>query len=186
MFNDAKWMEEALTMARIALGNREVPVGCVVVLEGKEIIAKGCNEVNMTANATRHAEMIALDQLVQYCKTFDDKLEDLCSKCTLYVTVEPCIMCSCALRLSNLTKVVFGCYNERFGGCGSVLDVYNVSISAPPIDHWGSKLPPVIECVAGVMKDEAVSLLQEFYEGENPNAPEDKLKRKKPRQESQD
>lgn len=180
MANHLKWMEEALSMARVALDHREVPVGSVVVLNDNEIIAKGCNEVNVTANATRHAEMIALDQLVQYCQRTDEKLEDLCSKCTIYVTVEPCIMCSYALRLSKLTKVVFGCYNERFGGCGSVLNIHDVPVGAP-VEHTTDQLLELsaIEFQSGVLKDEAVSLLQMFYEGENPNAPEEKMKHKK-------
>lgn len=62
----AKWMKDALEMARYALERGEVPVGCVVVYQGK-VVARGCNEVNISLNATRHAEMVAYDQLVGYC-----------------------------------------------------------------------------------------------------------------------
>lgn len=180
-----KWMKEALGMGRVAKAHREVPVGCIVVLN-EQIIARGCNEVNATLNATRHAEMIVLDQLYQLSQDRGCKFEEICSECTLYVTVEPCIMCSFALRLSKLTQVVFGCWNERFGGCGSVLDIHSVSLGLPfetntTISSSQSETCDLLslQLTSDILKDEAVSLLQTFYEGENPHAPEEKMKRKK-------
>lgn len=171
------WMKEALEMAKLALRHREVPVGCVVV-DGGCVVARGCNEVNVTVNATRHAELVAVDQLMRRVNLAGEKLDDTCSRCTLYVTVEPCVMCAHALRLIGLTRVVFGCHNERFGGCGSTMNIHNLPTSAPlESPARGKELPP-LELTVGVCKKEAIALLQLFYEGENPNAPEHKMKRK--------
>lgn len=166
-----QWMQEAFGLAQFALQHGEVPVGCVVVAQG-EIIAKGCNEVNVSLNATRHAEMIAIDQMVEYCLKNGLNFKEFCRNSVLYVTVEPCIMCTHALRVIGLCKVVFGCRNERFGGCGSVLDVHSKELQLEP---ESGVLNP-LELTADVMRDEAIALLQQFYESKNPNAPE--LKRK--------
>ncbi len=176
------WLSKALDMGKLAKTHREVPVGCVVVQKGS-IVAKGCNEVNASMNATRHAEMIAIDQIVVHCETINRKLEDFCSECTLYVTVEPCIMCAYALRLCRLTNIVFGCHNERFGGCGSVLNVHKDILEVTQENYSSyhgdntSLSPLTVTC--GVMKDDAITLLQQFYDGENPCAPDEKRKRKK-------
>ncbi len=151
-------MSEALRMAEFALRHKEVPVGCVIVYE-EAIIARGCNEVNATRNSTRHAEMIAIDQLLEYSSKLKLLSSDICKDATLYVTVEPCIMCAYALKIAGISRVVFGCANERFGGCGSVLNVHD--------DKTLQKDRSTI--LEGVLKDDAISLLQKFYEGENPN-----------------
>ena len=153
-----KWMSEALKMAEFALRHKEVPVGCVIVYEGA-IIAKGCNEVNATRNSTRHAEMIAIDQLLEYSSKLKLLSSDICKDVTLYVTVEPCIMCAYALRIARISRIVFGCSNERFGGCGSVLNVYDNKT----LQKGSSTIHE------GVLKDDAITLLHKFYEGENPN-----------------
>ena len=174
-----RWMECAFEMTQHALDSGEVPVGCVVVYGG-EIIARGCNEVNKTVNATRHAEMVAIDQLVEYSDKHKLSLNSICSGSVLYVTVEPCVMCAYALRLVGLCNVVYGCSNERFGGCGSVLDIHckelKSSCSAVVSDNF---LPP-LRCSTGLMKERAVRALQRFYEGENSTAPKPKSKKKQP------
>ena len=176
----ARWMEEAFVEAQHALKQGEVPVGCVVVFN-EVIIARGYNECNNTLNATRHAEMIAIDQMYDYCKVQQTEIERVCKDSSLYVTVEPCIMCAFALRIIGLKTVVYGCSNERFGGCGSVADVHS-RIMKLPLDL---RKMPQIDCLpdltvtSGVMQDKAVALLKQFYEGENPMAPDDKVKRKK-------
>lgn len=153
-----KWMSEALKIAEFALEHNEVPVGCIMVYEGV-IIAKGFNEVNISKNATRHAEMIAIDQLKEYCSNLNRDMLEVCGDITLYVTVEPCVMCTHALRIAGITQVVFGCGNERFGGCGSVLSV-----------HTDTTLPGgTIRTKEGVNKEAAITLLQKFYKGDNPN-----------------
>ena len=151
---------------REALENGEVPVGCIFV-HNDTIIASGRNEVNETKNATRHAELVAIDEILRACA--DDKTEarDVFRKTRVYVTVEPCIMCAAALRELEIELCVYGCANERFGGCGSVLNVATDTLSSDK---------PALNCVSGVFATEAVDLLKEFYKGENPNAPAPKSK----------
>ncbi|KAG1963551.1 Cytidine/deoxycytidylate deaminase family protein [Pimephales promelas] len=126
------WMSKAFDMAIEALENGEVPVGCLMVYNN-EIIGKGRNEVNETKNATRHAEMVALDQVLDWCRFRAKDPKEVCEQTVLYVTVEPCIMCAAALRLLYIPLVVYGCINERFGGCGSVMD-----ISSDHLPHTGT------------------------------------------------
>jgi hypothetical protein len=94
-------------------------------------------------------------------------VEDL-HKCRLYVTCEPCIMCGAALSQVGIGKVYFGCSNDKFGGCGSILNLHE----GHGDHHKGYPI------VAGLLKDEAVQLLRSFYKHENMHAPEDKRKRK--------
>jgi tRNA-specific adenosine deaminase 2 len=101
----------------------EVPVGCVIVHRGN-IIAHGRNATNASLNATRHAEIEAIDRIVGEHGAAGAL--ELLRECVLYVTVEPCVMCAAALRIVGLQSVVYGCGNERFGGCGSVLSIHEV------------------------------------------------------------
>ncbi|XP_028913769.1 tRNA-specific adenosine deaminase 2 isoform X2 [Ornithorhynchus anatinus] len=118
----ARWMERATHMAQEALENGEVPVGCLMVYNNK-IVGMGRNEVNETKNATRHAEMVAIDQVLNWCLRRGKNPTEVFQRTVLYVTVEPCIMCAAALRIMRIPLVVYGCQNERFGGCGSVLNI---------------------------------------------------------------
>ncbi|XP_059212323.1 tRNA-specific adenosine deaminase 2 [Centropristis striata] len=162
-----KWMSRAFDMAREALESGEVPVGCLMVYND-EVVGKGRNEVNETKNATRHAELVALDQLRSWvlCSRLD--VSSVCRRTVLYVTVEPCIMCAAALRLLNIPVVVYGCSNERFGGCGSVLDV-----ASAELPQTGN----TFKCVSGHRAEEAVEMLKTFYKQENPNAPKPKTRK---------
>ncbi|KAM4633258.1 tRNA-specific adenosine deaminase 2 [Polymixia lowei] len=162
-----RWMISAFEMAKDALENGEVPVGCLMVYNN-EVVGKGRNEVNETKNATRHAEMVALDQLLEWCRHSNASPSSVCERTVLYVTVEPCIMCAGALRLLNIPVVVFGCGNDRFGGCGSVLD-----ISSAQLPHTGT----AFKCVPGYRAEEAVEMLKSFYKQENPNAPKPKTRK---------
>ncbi|XP_051730808.1 tRNA-specific adenosine deaminase 2 [Ctenopharyngodon idella] len=161
------WMSKAFDMAIEALENGEVPVGCLMVYNN-EIIGKGRNEVNETKNATRHAEMVALDQVLDWCRFREKDPKEVCEQTVLYVTVEPCIMCAAALRLLHIPLVVYGCKNERFGGCGSVLD-----ISSDHLPQTGT----TFKCIAGYRAEEAVEMLKTFYKQENPNAPKPKVRK---------
>ncbi|XP_060687200.1 tRNA-specific adenosine deaminase 2 [Hemiscyllium ocellatum] len=163
-----QWMERALTMAKEALENGEVPVGCLMVYRN-EILGQGRNEVNETKNATRHAEMVAIDQVLKWCHQKGRDRKEVFEHTVLYVTVEPCIMCAAALRLLNIPLVVYGCQNERFGGCGSVLN-----ISQDDLQHTGTPF----QCLGGYRAEEAVELLKTFYKAENPNAPKSKARKK--------
>lgn len=150
-------MEKALVSAERALVNGEVPVGCLFVC-GEEMLAEGANAVNETKNATRHAEMLCVDTVLSRGIPFH--------LVSVYVTVEPCAMCSAVLHDLRVARVVYGCANDRFGGCGSVVDV--ASYHSNPI--------PVI---GGLFADQAMELLKKFYKGVNPNAPPSKVKVRK-------
>ncbi|NXI34601.1 ADAT2 deaminase, partial [Galbula dea] len=154
--------------AKEALENGEVPVGCLLVYDG-EVIGRGRNEVNETKNATRHAEMVVIDQVLDWCKQHSRDYTEVFPQSVLYVTVEPCIMCAAAVRLMKIPRVVYGCRNERFGGCGSVL-----SISSDDMVDTGEPF----ECISGYRAKEAVEMLKAFYRQENPNAPKSKVRKK--------
>uniref|UniRef100_A0A8C2S5A8 tRNA-specific adenosine deaminase 2 n=1 Tax=Capra hircus TaxID=9925 RepID=A0A8C2S5A8_CAPHI len=156
-----KWMEQAMQMAKDALDNTEVPVGCLMVYNN-EVVGKGRNEVNQTKNATRHAEMVAIDQALDWCRRCGRSPSEVFEHTVLYVTVEPCIMCAAALRLMRIPLVVYGCQNERFGGCGSVLD-----IASADLPSTGKPF----QCTPGYRAEEAVEMLKTFYKQENPNGP---------------
>lgn len=163
---DSYWMSKALDEAKLALERKEVPVGCIFV-HNNEIIATGSNRVSETKNATQHAELVAVEMTIAYCKQHDIKQQRLFQDTTVYVTVEPCIMCAAALRIMEIGRVVFGCSNDRFGGCGSVLNVASDSLN---------NFSKPFTFISGAMKDESIALLKDFYKGENPNAPESKKK----------
>nr|XP_020756114.1 tRNA-specific adenosine deaminase 2 isoform X1 [Odocoileus virginianus texanus] len=163
-----KWMEQAMQMAKDALDNTEVPVGCLMVYNN-EVVGKGRNEVNQTKNATRHAEMVAIDQALDWCRRRGKSPSEVFEHTVLYVTVEPCIMCAAALRLMRIPLVVYGCQNERFGGCGSVLD-----IASADLPNTGKPF----QCTPGYRAEEAVEMLKTFYKQENPNAPKSKVRKK--------
>ncbi|KAI0294866.1 cytidine deaminase-like protein [Multifurca ochricompacta] len=143
------WMLQAMEMAEEALAASEVPVGCVFVRDGKAI-AKARNRTNELRNATRHAELEAIDTILA-----DPTL-------TPPAYWPPCIMCASALRQVGIKRVFYGCANERFGGCGSVLGV-NMSL-------WHPKHPP-FDATDGYCREEAIMILRRFYITENTNAP---------------
>jgi len=232
---DEYYMQEALKVARSALDVGEVPVGCVIVLptpQGPCIVSHGANQVNATRDATRHAEIVAIDRMLTSGSSSDQlrlpptvfakparpgslptssplltwkedqddsRLEqylqdkwvnepndldhwsnsygwgsgrsfavDILSQCTLYVTCEPCIMCAAALAQVGMGKVVFGCRNDKFGGCGSILHLHK---DCDP-NHKGYPIQ------SGILEQEAVTLLRSFYDRENFHAPDDKRRRK--------
>lgn len=148
----ARWMGRALAEAEVALGRGEVPVGCVVVREDREV-ASGSNETNLTMNPTRHAELVA----VAKCSEKD------WSACDVYVTCEPCIMCASALAQLGVRRVYYGCRNDKFGGCGSILAVHE--------GHF--------ECVEGCGKREAVALFRRFYARHNDRTVETPLAKRR-------
>lgn len=159
-------MKKALEMAEEAYQNNEVPVGCVFV-HNNQIVGRGRNETNVTKNGTRHAELVAIDRMTNQ----DGFSLDEFPNTTLYVTVEPCIMCASALRQIHIGEVVYGCANERFGGCDSVLQVNQEKTG----DLDGSGYP----CYGGYYRDEAVLMLRKFYIRENATAPQPRKKTKR-------
>ena len=126
------FMTEALRMGEQALQEDEVPVGCVLVHAG-HIISRACNRTNASKNATRHAELEMIDEVLERAGSVDSA-RTLFRAATLYVTVEPCVMCAAALRLVEIPMVYFGAANDRFGGCGSVFSVHQVSRERPSMD----------------------------------------------------
>lgn len=180
--SEKQFMDAAFEQAREALAAGEVPVGCVFVRDDV-IVARGRNTVNLTRNASRHAEMNCIDQVLSKGNKLHEKtgkssglnerhdIGNIFSEIDVFVTVEPCAMCADALGQLKVRRVFFGCSNDRFGGCGSVID-------APGIFNYD------IDFKRDVCKKEAVQLLKDFYKGENPNAPTGKAKRKAPRNNS--
>ncbi|KAJ2222583.1 tRNA(adenine34) deaminase [Coemansia sp. RSA 485] len=155
-----KYMREALNMSEEAYEAQEVPVGCVFVHNDK-IVGRGRNETNEAKNGTRHAEIVAIDRML----AGGFKVKDF-AQTDLYVTVEPCIMCASALRQIGIGRVFYGCANERFGGCESVMRVNELD------DLDGTKYP----AENGYYKDEAILMLRKFYIRENVAAPQPRKK----------
>ncbi|KAL4448642.1 hypothetical protein ABPG75_005861 [Micractinium tetrahymenae] len=119
--DDVRYMRAALQQACIAMEESEVPVGCVVVRDGR-VAATGSNKTNAERNGTRHAEFVAIDSLL--AQAGGDPAAAQFHECELYVTCEPCIMCAGALSLLGFRSVTFGCPNDKFGGNGSILSVH--------------------------------------------------------------
>ena len=156
-----QYMREALAMAEKALAEGETPVGCVLV-HGEKVIGRGMNDTNRSLNGTRHAEYLALEEVLA---THPPRI---LSATDLYVTVEPCIMCASALRQYGIRTVYFGCGNERFGGTGTVLAVHSdPSIDSPYESH------------GGLLRNEAINLLRRFYIQENEKAPHPRPKKER-------
>uniref|UniRef100_A0A8C4QQU3 CMP/dCMP-type deaminase domain-containing protein n=1 Tax=Eptatretus burgeri TaxID=7764 RepID=A0A8C4QQU3_EPTBU len=124
------------------------------------VVCRGSNEVNVTKNATRHAELVAADEVLSWCQKQSLAPDSVFPHTTLYVTVEPCIMCTAALRFLRIKAVVYGCRNERFGGCGSVLSVHSDNLP-----NTGKSY----QCISGHRAQEAVDMLKSFYRGQNPH-----------------
>ncbi|RLN18278.1 tRNA-specific adenosine deaminase 2 [Panicum miliaceum] len=167
----AAFMERALEQAKFALDNLEVPVGCVIVEDGK-VISSGSNRTNATRNATRHAEMEAIDVLLREWQKMGLDQAQVAEKfagCDLYVTCEPCIMCATALSILGIREVYFGCANDKFGGCGSIMSLHQGSTSSDDLSGSQPPRPKGFKCTGGIMAEEAVALFRCFYEQGNPN-----------------
>jgi len=140
------FMEAAFKEALIAFEELEVPVGAVVVKEGR-IIGRGHNRTEALKDATAHAEMLAITSAAE--KVGDWRLDD----CILYCTIEPCAMCAGGAVLSRIKTIVFGAHDSRFGACGSIFEI--------PTEK---RLNHRIEIVSGVMEKEALELMQSFFQ----------------------
>jgi tRNA(adenine34) deaminase len=139
-------MRVALTEAEAAARSAEVPVGAVVVRNGI-IIGRGHNNVEAGGTALNHAEMLALQEA---CKTTGAwRLIDA----TIYVTLEPCLMCAGALMLSRIQTIVFGAKDQRFGACGSCINALDPELG------WNHR----VNVVSGVLADDSAKLLREFF-----------------------
>ena len=139
------YMKHALAAADEAEANGDVPVGAVVVFEG-EIVGRGFNRREADQDPTAHAEVVALKQAAETLGSW--RLEG----CTLYVTLEPCPMCSGALVLSRIETVVFGCSDPKAGFLGSLIDLSSFSA----LNHQ-------FTVVSGVLESECSSRLKSFF-----------------------
>ena len=140
-----RYMKEAIRQARKAEALMEVPIGCVIVKEGK-IIARGYNRRNTDKNTLSHAELNAIKKASR--ATGDWRLEG----CTMYVTLEPCQMCAGALVQSRIDEVVIGCMNPKAGSAGSVINLLQM-------DGFNHK----VKITKGVLEEECSSMLSEFF-----------------------
>ncbi len=145
MRDEEKFMKEAIRQAKKAYALREVPIGCVIVYEGK-IIARGYNRRNTDKNTTSHAEINAIRKASK--KLGDWRLEG----CTLYVTLEPCQMCAGAIVQARIDKVVIGSMNPKAGCAGSVLNLLEM-------DGFNHK----VEVESGVLEEECSTMLSGFF-----------------------
>ncbi len=133
------FMKQALNEAHKAFAEDEVPVGAIVVMQNK-IIARGYNQVQKLNDCTAHAEMIALTSAFNFLGA------KYLPEATLYVTVEPCCMCSGALYWSKIGNIVYGCSDEKNGGLGFV------------------KLHPKTKVLSNIMQNECKQLMTSFFE----------------------
>lgn len=138
-------MRAALREARESFARDEVPVGCVIVHDGK-IIGRGHNQVEVLQDATAHAEILAIGAASNALGSW--RLSD----CTLYVTLEPCSMCAGAIVLARLGRLVYGASDPKAGACGSVLDV----VGERRLNHR-------VTVGHGVLAPECGELLREFF-----------------------
>ena len=145
MTDQERFMKEAIRQAKKARALEEVPIGCVIVHEGK-IIARGYNRRNTDKNTLSHAELNAIRKASK--KLGDWRLEG----CTMYVTLEPCQMCSGALVQSRIDEVVIGCMNPKAGCAGSVLDM----LHEDGFNHQ-------VETEVGLCGDECSQMLKDFF-----------------------
>jgi len=144
MGKEIEFMREALKLARIARDKDEVPIGAVIVC-GNKIIAKGYNQVEELCDPTAHAEMIAITSATSFLKS--KWLKD----CTLYVTIEPCVMCASALILSRIKEVVWGADDVKAGAFGSKIDVNKL------------KLNHQIKVKKGILSEECSQIIKDFF-----------------------
>ena len=142
---DAKYMKEAIRQAKKAYAIGEVPIGCVIVRDGK-IISRGYNRRTIDKHTLAHAELAAIKKA---SKKLDDwRLEG----CTMYVTLEPCQMCAGALVQSRIDRVVVGCMNPKAGCAGSILNL----LQMPEFNHQ-------VELETGVLEEECSQMMKTFF-----------------------
>ena len=142
---DLLYMEQAVALAKEAAAEGEVPVGCVIVCDGK-VVGRGRNRRETGKTALGHAEIEAISQA---CQTLGGwRLW----QCTLYVTLEPCPMCAGAIINARIPRVVYGASDSKCGACGSVCDLFSMEFNHHP------------QVEKGVLEAECANLLTEFFQ----------------------
>lgn len=142
---DEKYMKEAIRQAKKAYAIGEVPIGCVIVYQDK-IIGRGYNRRTTDKNTLAHAELIAIKKA---SKKMDDwRLEE----CTMYVTLEPCQMCSGAIVQARIPRVVVGCMNPKAGCAGSILNLLDMK----EFNHQ-------VDLTTGVLGEECSEMMKQFF-----------------------
>lgn len=142
---DEKYMKEAIKQAKKAWKIGEVPIGCVIVYEGR-VIGRGYNRRTIDKNTLAHAELQAIRRASR--KMGDWRLED----CTMYVTLEPCQMCSGAIVQARMKRVVVGCMNPKAGCAGSILNLLQME----QFNHQA-------ELETGVLEEECSQMMKGFF-----------------------
>lgn len=139
-FNDEHFMKLAFQQAELALEQDEIPIGAIIV-QNKKVIAKAFNQTEQLGDATAHAEMIAITAAMNFLGS--KYLKD----CTLYVTIEPCMMCGGAIDHAHIKRVVYGAKDEKKG----------FTVYQPPV------LNKKIDIVSAIMEDECGNILTNFF-----------------------
>ena len=142
---DKRWMRHALTQAKRAAESNEVPVGAVVVL-GDEVIGEGYNQPLGTHDPTAHAEIVALRDAARHLENYR------LGGTTLYVTLEPCLMCAGAILQARIERVVFGAFDEKAGAVGSTANL----LQSPLANHQ-------CQVTAGVLRNDCAVLIEGFF-----------------------
>lgn len=142
--DDRYYMEQALSLAREAAAEGEVPVGCVIV-RGDEIVGRGRNRREQDRTALAHAEIEAIGEA---CRNLGGwRLWE----CTLYVTLEPCAMCAGAIINARIPRVVYGASDSKFGACRSVCSLFDMAFNHHP------------QVESGILEEEVVLLMKDFF-----------------------
>lgn len=142
---DHYWMQQALSLAKLAARAGEVPVGALMVYENK-VIASAYNQPISLSDPCAHAEILAIRKAAQYLNNY--RLINT----TLYVTLEPCAMCVGAITHARIKRLVFAANDPKSGACGSALPILN----SPYLNHK-------VEVTAGISSQESAQLLQDFF-----------------------
>ena len=145
MTEHERWMESAIKEAEQAYKRKEVPVGAVVVHEGR-IIGRGYNQIESLQDPTAHAEMIAITAAATSLSS--RRLEN----CTLYVTLEPCAMCAGAIVQARVPQLVFGAPDPKAGACGTLFNIVQ-----------DARLNHRVELVSGVLEERCSGVLKVFF-----------------------
>ena len=148
---DETFMRRALELADVAMVSGEVPVGAVLVQE-EHVIAMGYNQPIGSHDPTAHAEIVALREAGQLLDNY--RLENT----TLYVTLEPCPMCASAIVHARVSRVVFGAWDARAGGAGSIVNIFTL----PQLNHR-------VDVFGGVLMDECAEKLTKFFRSRRPD-----------------